>query len=282
MKRLEQYNVYDLPIKDIFYDASFNCRGSFTLPSVHDLANSIESSGLMCAVIVQPWKGKWRLLAGHRRFRAVSTFLKWTTIPATVRYDLTDRQAHTLNFTENLERRDLNMMEEAKAINQLCSDLSLREAAKELKRPTRWISIRRRLLTLPAVVQKKVASGVLSAVNLEGILRLKSAKEQIKAAQTIARAKKKKRGKTRFLNVNPMYKRKFLPRKSKEQISKMIIRLWNMGVEDMLVTRLLAWVTGYVTDQEINEDLEEFKRTSKLIPRDPRIRINMLKGQSRK
>ncbi len=282
MKRNTRYDVYDLPITDIFCDSSFNCRGSFSLPSVHDLAESIRANGLQFPVVVQPWEGKWRLLAGHRRYRAVSTFLKWTTIPASVRFNLTEHQARILNLTENLERKDLNMLEEAKAINNLYPDgISLRKAAAELKRPTRWVSIRLRLLKLPLEVQKKVASGVLSAVNLEGILKLGSAKEQIKAARVISLAKKKK-GRTKFLNVDPMYKRRFLPRKSKEQISKMIIRLWNMGAKDVLPTRLLAWVTGYVTDQEINEDLEEYQRMGNLIPRDSRICINMLKGQTRK
>jgi len=281
MKRLEQYDVYDLPIEDILYDATFNCRGSFTLQSVQDLADSIKQNGLQFPVVVQPWEGKWRLLAGHRRYRAVSTFLKWEKIPASVRYDLTEHQARILNLTENLERKDLNMLEEAKAIHNLYPEgISLRKAAKELKRPTRWVNIRLRLLKLPAVIQKKAASGVLSAVNLEGILKLKTSEEQIKAANAITNAKKK--GKTKFLNVNPEYKRRFQTRKSKGQISKMIVKLWNMGIEDELATRLLAWVTGYITDGEIKEDLQEYKRTHKVYPRDERIRLSMLKGRPRK
>jgi len=281
MKRLEQYDVYDLTITDIFCDSSFNCRGSFTLPSVHDLAESIRENGLQFPVVVQPWEGKWRLLAGHRRYRAISIFLKWTTIPASIRFNLTEHQARILNLTENLERKDLNMLEEARAIHNLYPEgVSLRKAAAELKRPTRWLNIRLRLLKLPREVQQKAASGVLSAVNIEVICRLDSAKKQIEAAKVIARAKKK--GKTKFQNINPMYKRKFVPRKSKEQISKMIIRLWNMGIEDTLATRLLAWVTGYVTDQEINADLDEYKQTHKMFPRDKRVLIRMMKGQSKK
>jgi len=263
MKRLEQYDVYELPVQDILYDSSFNCRGAFTAQSVKDLADSIEQSGLQFPVVVQPYQGShpWRLLAGHRRFRACTLFLKWETIPASVRYDLTEHQARILNLTENLERKDLNMLEEALALRSLYPDgISLRQAARELKRPTRWIHIRRRLLELPESIQKKAAAGLLSAVNLEAILKLESPVEQRKAANAIAKVKAK--GKTRHLP----HRRKFQARRSKEQISQMIMRLMDLGVEE-LATRLLAWVAGYVTDKDIEADIEEYAQIHTLNPR---------------
>lgn len=165
MKRLEQYDVYELPVADIFYDAGFNCRGSFTPQSVHDLSESIKENGLQFPVVVQPCDTaayKYRLLAGHRRFKAVTLFLKWSSIPAPVRSELTEHQVRLLNLTENLERKDLNMLEEAKAIHNLYpAGVSLRKASKELKRPTRWIHARLRLLDLPQEVQKWAAAGGL-------------------------------------------------------------------------------------------------------------------------
>jgi hypothetical protein len=59
---------------------------------------------------------KFGLVAGHRRYTAVTRYLKWTSHPASVRTGLTERQARMLNFTENLERKDLNMLEEARWI----------------------------------------------------------------------------------------------------------------------------------------------------------------------
>lgn len=281
MKRLEKYDVFDLPITDILYDASFNCRGSFTIQSVQDLADSIRENGLQFPVVVQPWEDGWRLLAGHRRYRAVSTFLKWDKIPASVRYDLTEHQARILNLTENLERKDLNMMEEAKAIRNLYPvGISLRQASKELKRPTRWVHIRFRLLELPEEVQKKAAAGLLSAVNLEAICRLTSAEDQIKAARAVSKVKAK--GKTKFLDVDPKYKRQFQARRSKAQIGNMIVKLWNMGIDDELPTRLLAWVTGYITDEEVQADLREYAKKHTLTPRDDQIRSIMLKRRPRK
>ena len=177
MKRIEQYDVFSLPVSQIYYDADFNCRGQFTLQSVEDLAKSIKGIGLQFPVVVQPVeeiKGfehedfRWRLIAGHRRFRAVTTFLKWTEIPATVWNGLSERQARLFNFTENLERQDLNVLEEARVLGRLFpKGAPIREAARELKRDTRWVHARFRLLKLPEPVQVKVAAGTLSLVDVE-------------------------------------------------------------------------------------------------------------------
>ena len=64
----------------------------------------------------QPAACDYRLLAGHRRFQAIKTFLKWHCIPAMIHAGLSDREARMLNFCENLERKDLNILEEARRL----------------------------------------------------------------------------------------------------------------------------------------------------------------------
>ena len=253
MQRLQQYDVYELPVGDIHYDASFNCRGVFTIQSVKDLADSIDQNGLQFPVVVQPWENRYRLLAGHRRFKAVTVHLKWEMIPATVRPDLTEHQARLLNLTENLERKDLNMLEEAHAIRNLYPDgVSLRTAASELKRPTRWVHIRLRLLELPTAVQKQAAAGLLSAVNIEAIYKL-SEDEQTKAVKAIISAKKQRQHKVK---LDRKFQRKFQPRKTKEQLSKMVALLMNAGIQG-LPPRLLTWAAGYLSDDEIKKDIRD-------------------------
>jgi len=257
MKRLEQYDTFAVPVTDIQYDSSFNCRGAFTAQSVVDLAESIKECGLQFPIVVQPWgrdgSCSYRLLAGHRRFKAVTTFLKWKTVPATIRFDLTEHQARILNLTENLERKDLNMLEEAQAIQHLYPDgVSLRVAAKELKRSTQWIHVRLRLLQLPEAIQKKAAVGLLSAMNIEAICKLPEDK-QIQAAEDIVKAKRV-RGKTSRLPAK--FRRRIRPRKSKAQISKMVALLMDADING-LPLRLLTWAAGYITDQEIQKDIHE-------------------------
>ena len=190
MQRLEQYDTYPLPLDRIWYDADFNCRGQFTLESVMDLAANIrlrgggvELKGLDFPVVVQPLADvggekpagfDYRLLAGHRRFKAVQTFLKWPCIPSMIRPGLSDREARMLNFVENLERKDLNVLQEARALGRLFPEgISLRAAAAEIKRPTRWVHARLRLLTLPEEVQELAASGLLAMCNVEMVADLR-------------------------------------------------------------------------------------------------------------
>ncbi len=250
MKKLEKYSVYEIAIKDIKYDETFNCRGPFSLESITELADSIQDIGLQFPVAVQPWEGKFRLLAGHRRYKAVTALLGWSEIPALVFKGLNEHQARILNLTENLERKDLNMMEEARAIKAIFPDgVSLRKAAKELKRPTRWVHTRLRLLELPEWIQIKAALGFLTAVNIEAVYQLPDNMRE-KAVHKILDFKKKK---TRL--TSPV-KRSFRPKKTKEQLSKMIGMLLNAGIHG-LPPRLLSWAAGYLSDVAIKKDIKD-------------------------
>jgi len=269
MKRLEQYDVFSLPVSQVFYDADFNCRNAFTLQSVRELSQSINELGLQFPVVVQPVEEiegfeqegfRWRLIAGHRRFRAVTTFLKWTKIPATIRSDLTDRQARLFNFTENLEREDLNVLEEARALGRLFpAGASLRDAARELKRHTRWVHVRFRLLKLPEEVQIKVAAGTLSLVDVEVLSQFETPEEQIKAAADIGKAKRRGRHPS---ETKPG--RTFRYRKTKAQINRMIAKLMEHGI-DGLTTRALAWAAGSICDDEFEEDIRRETTTEPVL-----------------
>ena len=106
---------------------------------------------------------EYRLIVGHRRFRAVTAFLKWTEIPAHICEGLSDHDARMLNVVENLQRKSLNILEEARAIQNLYPNgASVRQAAGELKQSTRWVWVRVRLVRMPEAVQQQAAAGLLS------------------------------------------------------------------------------------------------------------------------
>ena len=241
MQRLEQYDAYPLPLDRIYYDADFNCRGQFTLQSVSDLAESIrlrgggvELKGLDYPIVVQPiadMTGRkpagfdYRLIAGHRRYRAMEVFLKWTVVPAMIRSGLSDHEARMLNFVENLERKDLNMLEEARAMARLYPDgVSLRVAAAEIKRPTGWVHDRQRLLTLPEEVQQFAAAGLLAMCNVKVLAALPPCRADRRRSQD--RAVKQEHGKTASMrHLDPSCRRKFGYRKSKAEINRMVAKM---------------------------------------------------------
>jgi len=259
LPELEQYKAYSIPVAAIYYDAAFNCRGEFTLQSVRELAESIaQTRRLICPVAVQPWSKtpgfEYRLIVGHRRFRAVAEFLKWTEIPAYVCEGLSDHEARMLNFVENLQRKSLNVLEEARAIQNLFPEgVSVREAARELKQPTRWVWIRRQLLRMPEAIQQKAAAGLLSQWNLETLAGIESADEQIAAADKIAEARR--RGKGKFLpGLSKAYKRRRSVR-PREEINRMIERLLAAGISG-LPPRVAAWCAGHISDEELWKEIE--------------------------
>jgi ParB/RepB/Spo0J family partition protein len=258
MKPLEQYQAYPIPATTIYYDAAFNCRGEVTLQSVRELADSIAQAGrLICPLAVQPWTGEpgceYRLIVGHRRFRAVTAFLKWTEIPAYICEGLSDHEARMLNVVENLQRKSLNILEEARAIQNLYpKGASVREAARELKQPTKWVYIRVRLLRMPEEVQQKAAAGLLSQANLDQLIGIKSAKEQVLAACQIVEARERGKGKS-LPGLDQTYKRsRVRPRK---EINQMIERMLAAGIVG-LPPRVAAWCARQIPDGELLKEIE--------------------------
>jgi ParB family chromosome partitioning protein len=112
--------------------------------------------------------GRYQLIAGGRRLRAAKA-AKWQNVPATIR-KVSDGEALTLALVENIERRDLNPVETARAVAQLCAPaseggcgLSQVEAAEKCSRDASWVRRQIQMLKLPDVWLGRVASGEISA-----------------------------------------------------------------------------------------------------------------------
>lgn len=229
------------------------------MQSVKDLADSVAENGLQFPLVVQPWKKQsgysYRLLAGHRRFKALTVFLHWDTVPSIIRKRLTDHQARLINVTENLERKDLNIWEEARALERLYpKGVTLRQASKELKQSTDWVFVRLRLLRMPPEVQQKAAAGLLSQTNLNAIAGLKKPEDQILAAGKIAAARIAGKGK-RLPGVERVFKRRTATVRSKEEINRMVERMLSAGI-DGLAPRVGVWCAGNISDEDLWADVE--------------------------
>lgn len=268
MQRIESYDVFGVPVEKIYYDSDFNCRGEFTVQSVKELSESIALHGLQFPVVVQPIEDavmlgltgyEWRLLAGHRRFKAVTMYLKWPTIPAMIRRGLSVHQARILNFTENLERKDLNPLEEAIAISRLYPNgVSIRKAAEELKKCNRWVGDRLRILQMPEPVRQLVAAKRVTILDLQIIARRKTPEEQIKTAEALA-ASKRGPGRNAVFQGTPLT-RSFRRRRVKSEINAMISEMFVAGING-LPTRVAAWCAGCISDDELREDIRKESAT---------------------
>lgn len=107
--------IQEIPVTEI--RAGNNDRKNFERVSLLELADSIRESGLAQPITVRPIEAGFEIVAGERRFRAISELLKWDTIPAIVR-ELNDEEASAIMLVENTGRADLNPIEEANAYQE--------------------------------------------------------------------------------------------------------------------------------------------------------------------
>ncbi|HJU52092.1 MAG TPA: ParB/RepB/Spo0J family partition protein [Acidimicrobiia bacterium] len=139
-------------------------RGDFDDEALSGLAESIKSIGLLQPVVLRPDPdGGYFLVAGERRWRAARK-AGLSRIPAVIRTS-EDREWLTAALVENLQRADLNPLEEAAAFQQLLEDFGLthEEVGRRVGRSRAAITNSIRLLGLPASIQSRLASGELSA-----------------------------------------------------------------------------------------------------------------------
>jgi ParB family chromosome partitioning protein len=135
-----------------------------------ELASSIEASGLLQPVLVRPKNGKYELIAGERRWRAVQR-LGWTKIPAVVR-DVDDPTLLTLALIENLQRDDLTSIDEAAGYQRLGEEFKLPQAeiARLVGRNRSTVANLLRLLKLPEQVKALVQERKLSEGHARALL----------------------------------------------------------------------------------------------------------------
>ena len=161
-----------LPIGQIEPDRG-QPRTRFDEEALAELENSIREYGVLQPLLVRPMSdGTYRIVAGERRWRAARR-AGLTEVPVIIR-SLTDSEAAAIALIENLQREDLNAIEEAVGIKRLIEefDFTQEEAADKLSKSRSAIANALRLLALPGDVMKLVSDGELSAGHARTLLGL--------------------------------------------------------------------------------------------------------------
>lgn len=182
----EQEQVTSLPLQKVEPNP-LQPRKLFDEEELQVLADSIAQHGIIQPITVRPGKnGYYQIIAGERRWRA-ARLAGLRTVPVVV-LDVDDRKAMELALIENLQRQDLNPIEESMGYKQLMDEYAMtqEQVAERVSKSRSAVANSLRLLTLPAGISKLVADGVLSAGHARAVLVLKTAREQEKAAQKIA------------------------------------------------------------------------------------------------
>jgi ParB family chromosome partitioning protein len=164
----------------------FQPRRNFTEVELSELEASLRSNGLLQPITVRPkGQGKWELVAGERRLRA-ATRLGWTEIPAVVR-DFDDRAMLTLALVENLQRSDLNALEEAEGYQRLIDEFGLtqQQVADAVGKDRTTITNLLRVLSLPPSIREMVEKGLLSTGHARALLAIRDPRQQQELANEV-------------------------------------------------------------------------------------------------
>jgi ParB family chromosome partitioning protein len=164
----------------------FQTRTSFDQEKLNELAQSIAASGVVQPIVVRALPaGRFQLITGERRWLASQQAGK-ATIPAIVRA-VSDEQAMEMTIVENLQRADLNPIEQARAYLRLANDFHMTQEQMALRTGKERASVANflRLLKLPEPIQHKVESGELSFGHARALLSLTSPEAITAAAQKV-------------------------------------------------------------------------------------------------
>jgi ParB family chromosome partitioning protein len=173
-----------LPVGDIGPNP-FQPRTRFDDVALQELAASIKASGVLQPVLVRRNADGYQLVAGERRLRAAQ-LAGLERIPAILR-TVDDREMMELALIENIQREDLNPIDEAKAYKALIGTVGLThdQLSERVGKQRSSITNSMRLLGLPGEVQDMVSRGTLSAGHARALLGLDSAGDQLAAARYV-------------------------------------------------------------------------------------------------
>lgn len=161
-------------------------RRDFDQEELQNLADSITEHGIIQPLTVrETGTGYYQIIAGERRWRA-ARLANLSQVPAVI-VEADDRKAMELALIENLQRQDLNPVEEALGYQSLMQDFGMtqEDTAKRVGKSRPAVTNALRLLNLTPEVLEQVKSGALSAGHARAVLTLKTPKQQITAAQKI-------------------------------------------------------------------------------------------------
>ncbi|MDZ7661414.1 ParB/RepB/Spo0J family partition protein [Thiohalophilus sp.] len=176
-----------LPV-DVIHKSRYQPRHDFPEESLQELADSIKAQGVVQPIVVRPHTqaGHFELIAGERRWRA-SQLAGLHEIPAVVR-DVPDQAAMAMGLIENIQREELNPVEEAMALQRLIEEFGLthQETADAVGRSRAAVSNLLRLLSLEPAVKELLEAAQMEMGHARALLALQGG-AQIEAARQVAR-----------------------------------------------------------------------------------------------
>ena len=219
---------------------SYQPRHEFSEESIRELATTLDKDGLLQPIIVREKGDDYEIVAGERRLRAAK-HLAWEKIPAIVN-NMDDSQAASLALIENLQREDLNPIDEAQAYNNLMklNNLTQTTLAQNIGKSQSYVANKLRLLKLTPKVQSYLASGEISSRHGRCLVGL-SEKDQGRV------------------------------------LDEILAHNLNVSETEKIVKNVEQYFAGKKIEDKEKEQAEKTRRAANRIPKDLKVQINTIK-----
>ena len=160
-------------------------RVDFPEQEINELSESIKALGVLQPILVRPWQGSYQIVAGERRFRA-SIRAGLSQVPVLIK-ELSDRDTFEVALVENVQRLNLNPLEEARGYQRLMDEFNLnaQEVAARVGKDRATVANLVRILRLPPVVQEYLREGIITVGHAKAILTVKEPAAQTNLAQKV-------------------------------------------------------------------------------------------------
>ncbi len=230
---------------DLIDPNPFQPRTRFDETRIEELAASLRAAGMLQPLLLRPAGLRYQVVAGERRWRAAQR-VGFATVPAIVR-PVQDQEALELTLIENLQREDLNPIEEAQAYDRLTHEfgLSQEEVADRTGKDRTTVANTIRLLKLPKPVQDLVSDGKLTAGHARALLSIGDARKQLLLARRIAAQGLSVRQVERISQSRPSSGRKRAPASEDPNVRAAIANLERSLNTRVHITPVVAGV-GYL------------------------------------
>lgn len=215
-------------------------RKNFNEEKIEELARSIEVHGILQPIMVRKTGDGYEIVAGERRWRAArKAGLK--KVPCIVR-ELTEEQNMLIAIIENMQREDLNPMEEAEALSQMIITFGLtqEQISKSVGKSRPYITNALRLLKLPVEIQELVTTGQLSMGHARAIIGIEDKKIQLELARYAAKEEISVREMEKLSKVN---QQKGTPKPLKKKKSLEILNV-EQELKEIMGTKIQLSFTG--------------------------------------
>lgn len=241
-------------------------RREFSDDSIKELAETLDKDGLLQPIVVREnGEDQYEIIAGERRYRAAKS-LNWETIPAIVN-NMNDDQAASLALIENLQREDLNPIDEAKAYTNLMklNDLTQTALAKDMGKSQSYVANKLRLLKLDDDVQKALIEGKITARHGRALLNLSDDDQERVLKEIEEKGLNVKQTEEIAKDVNAYFNPKPKEKETKrERVVKRIPKDLKVQINTIKKAVKLAKDSGIKVKVKENNDPDDYKITIEL------------------